>query len=73
MGCSSCGSCNQVELPAEINVHLPGSEKRATPGIFAFPTLLICLDCGLTTFDLAETDLTTIRQGKGLVCAVLHN
>ena len=62
MQCPLCQSRNQVELPAEINIHLPGRENLDRPSVLAFPKLLVCLDCGSTRFALPETELRPIRQ-----------
>jgi hypothetical protein len=62
MQCPSCQSLNQVELPAEINIHLPGRENLAKPSVLVFPKLLVCLACGSTKFTLPEAELRPIRQ-----------
>src|SRR5580704_6130081 len=59
MLCASCTSGNQREFPAEVNIHLSGLRNSHNPGVFVFPRLLVCLDCGHSsfmtpTFELAE-------------------
>ncbi len=64
MKCLSRASRNQVELPSEINIHLPAHLGRGSAGAFAFPRLSICLDCGLTSFTLPRTELEPIREAS---------
>jgi hypothetical protein len=57
MACKSCGSDNQHEFGAEINIHLPGREALDKPAVLVFPKLLVCLRCGFTEFTIRETEL----------------
>lgn len=57
MACRSCGSENQREFGAEINIHFPGLKGLDKPTVWVFPKLVVCLDCGLTQFTLPETEL----------------
>jgi hypothetical protein len=50
MPCRVCASSNQREFPAEVNIHLPGLRNSHYPGVFVFPTLRVCLDCGSSSF-----------------------
>jgi hypothetical protein len=63
MACRSCGSVNQTELGAEINIHFPGRKGLDKPAVLVFPKLVVCLDCGLTQFTLPETELNQLRKG----------
>jgi hypothetical protein len=57
MACKSCHSVNQKAYPSEINIHPPHSlQNLDKPTLMAFPTLLICLNCGYTEFALAERE-----------------
>ncbi len=75
MSCAVCTSTNQAEFPAEVNIHFPGLRNADKPGVFVFPRLLICLDCGFSSFVTAESELaqlagaaparsSTLRQGE---------
>ena len=57
-----CGHNNKRQFPAEINVHFPGMEGLDKPSVWFFPRLLVCLDCGLTQFQLAETQLRQLSE-----------
>jgi len=57
MACTSCGSGNQAEFGAEINVHYPGLKGIDQPPLCAFPKLTVCLDCGHTEFTLPKDQL----------------
>jgi hypothetical protein len=63
MFCRSCGSVNQTEFGAEINIHFPGRKGLDKRAVLLFPKLVVCLDCGLTQFTLPETELSQLRKG----------
>lgn len=52
MACKSCGSDNQSEFGAEINIHFPGRKGLDKPAVLVFPKLVVCLDCGFTHLTL---------------------
>jgi hypothetical protein len=62
MACRSCGSVNQTEFGAEINIHFPGRKGLDKPAVLVFPKLVVCLDCGLTQFTLLDTELRLLRE-----------
>lgn len=64
MNCASCGGNNQMEFPAEINIHFHGIETLTKPGVFLFPKLFVCLDCGFTHCTLTEDELGLIRESN---------
>lgn len=59
MSCKSCQSNNQLSFRAEVNIHRPGFEG----GVFVFPDLVVCLDCGFTEFALPEFQMRLLAQG----------
>jgi hypothetical protein len=59
--CSSCGSSNQADFSSELVIHFTGRENLDRPGIFVFPKLLICLDCGLSSFTVPHAELQEAR------------
>jgi len=63
MLCKVCHSDNQVYFPAEINIHFPGPDNLTKATVWAFPQLLLCLDCGFTEFVLETPDLWQLRNG----------
>jgi hypothetical protein len=67
MACDFCKSPNQREFPSEINIHPPaGIENLAQPSVWAFPSLLVCLDCGFTKFVLGASELGKLAQNYPL-------
>jgi hypothetical protein len=60
MTCKSCTSNNDLKFSAEINVHFGGLEGLDKPGVFIFPKLLVCLDCGFTEFFIPERELVRL-------------
>ena len=62
MGCGYCGSTNDAELRTEINIHLPGQIDPEAPGIFVFPKITACLDCGFAQLTFSEDELGLIKR-----------
>jgi hypothetical protein len=63
MAYRSCGSENQTECRAEINIHFSGLKNLDKPAVLVFPKLVVCLDCGFTQFTLPEAELRLLGQG----------
>jgi hypothetical protein len=63
MACRPCGSENQKEFGAEINIHFPGRKGLDKPAVLVFPKLVVCLDCGFTQFTLPKAELHQLGQG----------
>ncbi len=62
MPCPFCTSNNQTELPAEVNIHFPGLKNADKPGVFVFPRLLVCLDCGSSSFMTPASELARLAD-----------
>jgi hypothetical protein len=62
--CASCASGNMAEFTAEINIHFRGPKALDKPSVMVFPKLLVCLDCGFSQFDLPESELSLLREGR---------
>jgi hypothetical protein len=62
MSCTRCLSLHQTELDTEINLHLCGLPNLSEPGIFVFPRVLVCLDCGMSQFVIEERELAEIME-----------
>jgi len=62
MSCGYCGSIKETELTTEINFHIPGPLSSADPGIFVFPKVSVCLDCGCVHFILRRDEMQVIEQ-----------
>jgi hypothetical protein len=60
MSCSFCNSNYQAVFAAEVNIHVSGPMNAASPGVFVFPRLLICMDCGYSSFVMPEIELTVL-------------
>ncbi len=60
MFCPFCTSNNQRELSAEVNIHFPGLKNADKPGVFVFPILLVCLDCGSSSFMTPASELARL-------------
>ncbi len=63
VGCKSCGSRNRSEFSAEMNIHLPGVGNLENLGVLLFPKIVVCLDCGVSCFSLAENELAALARG----------
>jgi hypothetical protein len=62
MACKACQSVNQREFPAEISIHFPHMRSLDKSSVWAFPTLLVCLDCGLAEFILLNAELSMLAK-----------
>ena len=50
MFCPQCASGNQAQLSAGMMIHFSGLKNLDKPGLFVFPRVLFCLDCGFSRF-----------------------
>ena len=64
MVCPSCQSVKQAEFTAEMIVHSPGLKNIDRPGVWLFPELRVCLDCGFCRFTVSEADLASVTEGN---------
>ena len=60
MSCLSCGSKKRAEFPAEMIIHFGGIKNIDTPGVWVFPKLLICLDCGFLQSIVPAAELALL-------------
>jgi len=61
--CSSCASTRQMEFLGEICLHFEGGLKSLRkPLVWAYPKVVVCLDCGSARFTLPDTELGVIQQ-----------
>ena len=63
MPCARCDSDKQAELVSEIAIHFSGPENLDKPHVFVFPKVRVCLVCGSSEFQVAETELRQLREG----------
>lgn len=63
MCCLSCASDNETELAAEMIIHFSGIRNLDKPGVWVFPNLLVCLNCGFSRFTVPETELPLLASG----------
>jgi hypothetical protein len=63
MTCLSCHSAKHAELTAEMLIHFPGLKNLDKPGVWLFPKLLVCLNCGCTRFTVPQTELDSLEKG----------
>ena len=61
MTCPSCTSSKQKEFPAEVDIHLPDLKDLDQFGVLVFPRLLVCLDCGYSSFMTPAPELDRLR------------
>ena len=51
MSCSLCSSLNEAEFSTEMVMHQSGLKHLDDPGVFVFPTAVVCMDCGASRFS----------------------
>ena len=59
--CPSCRSSKQKEFPAEVDIHFPDFKDVNKLGVLVFPQLLVCLDCGYSSFTTPAPELAQLR------------
>ena len=62
MHCALCESSNQAKFPTEMNIHFRGLRNIDKPGVLVFPNVLICLDCGFSTFTTPKSELALLAK-----------
>ena len=75
MSCVKCGCINQTEYAAEMNIHLPHHLRNADKmgvladkvGVFVFPRVQVCLDCGSSSFMTPPPELAHLRAANKLL------
>jgi hypothetical protein len=65
MRCKSCGSVNQKKLIAEMGIRSPGMKGLDEPIVWAFPELIVCMDCGAAEFVVPKAELRQLAKGDG--------
>jgi hypothetical protein len=61
--CPLCRSHNQAEFPSEILIHFTGFTNLDKPGVWVFPILLVCLDCGFFQSKVPASELKQLAAG----------
>jgi hypothetical protein len=62
MRCASCCSEKQGEFSAEMIIHFRGLKHLDNPGVWLFPKLLVCLDCGVSQFIVPGAELASLAK-----------
>lgn len=62
MACKVCGSADQGNFRAEINLHFPGIANLNRPSVLVFPELLVCLACGFAEFTMSDDQLRKLKE-----------
>ena len=62
MSCTFCASSNQRVFPAEVHIHFPGLKNANKPGVLVFPKLLVCLDCGSSSFMTPTGEVARLAE-----------
>jgi hypothetical protein len=62
MACVLCTSGNEAEFAAEVLIHFSGLNNVDKPGVWIFPKLLVCLDCGFSRFTAPKVTLALLAQ-----------
>jgi len=62
MSCSLCSSLNEAEFNSETVIHQSGLKHLDDSGVFVFPKVLVCLDCGASRFITPDTELRELRD-----------
>jgi hypothetical protein len=70
--CRLCASLELAVFDAEMNIHIPWLRSRELdqPSVFAFPKLVVCLDCGFSESIFSDSELQALRKGTPDVAGV---
>ena len=62
----SCKVCNgrQAQFAAEVCIHFSGIRRLDHPSVFEFPTLLVCMECGFSVFNVSQADLAVLAKSQ---------
>ena len=63
VACPSCSSKDQRKFSGELALHFPGLQGLNKPVVWAFPQILICVNCGFAAFALDNAPLQELSQG----------
>jgi hypothetical protein len=61
--CKSCQSLHQEKFNSEVAIHFSGIAGLKKPIVWAFPELVVCLDCGFAEFSIPERELCVLVDG----------
>lgn len=61
--CERCFSQLRPYFSGEVAIHFTGLGGLDKPIVWVFPTLVVCLSCGLTQFSVPERELRVLRDG----------
>ena len=73
MPCKSCQSDNDRFFNGEIAIHFPGLKGLNMPIVWVFPELRVCLECGIATFQVPESELQVLAQRAPAVVQELED
>lgn len=59
--CTRCSSENTRTYTTEMAIHFPGLSGINIPHVFAFPEILVCMDCGTTEFTMPAVKLQELN------------
>lgn len=62
ISCGACGSPKHLEFTAEMIIHFKGLANLDKPGVWVFPKVSICSDCGLGRFRRVADPCSQARQ-----------
>jgi hypothetical protein len=62
MLCTRCGSTRKRKFSAEMVIHFLGIKNIDNPGVWVFPALLVCFDCGTAEFAVPEAELRELAN-----------
>lgn len=65
MKCLLCAADNRADFSAEIHIHFPFRKDLVKPGVFLFPKVMICLNCGALSVKVPETELRELAASRG--------
>ena len=71
MTCNRCHSDKQGVFNGEFAIHFRALEGLDKPIVWAFPEIVVCLNCGFTEFTVPERELQVLSKGSPVKGAVV--
>lgn len=69
--CNSCGSDKRDTFTAEVALHFRGLDGLEKPIVWVFPSIRVCLECGVAEFTVPVRELTVLGTGSPVQGAVI--
>ena len=64
--CKFCQSSNRRAFDAEIAIHFPGLDGLDKAAVWVFPSISVCLNCGVSEFTVPKQELQGLKTRESV-------